>query len=207
MTNAPAVPVHSPEPMRPAYEAILARLDGATGSPLPAEIVPLLKEAAAELSRRRPSPLLRGDSASWASGIAIAICAENGLFAPRRRGSKPLTPADLARALGVAPSTAASKAAEARRHLRIAPANTPPPDLRWCLPAVRAERQRAQAAAGALAGNAPLPLAPLRRALTQAARAVSALSEAAMLAAAPPLRAPAARKRPATGGSRPRAAA
>jgi hypothetical protein len=143
-----------------AYEAIVLRLEMVAGARLPAAIAPLLREAAATLARKRPSPLLRGDAASWASGIAFAICAENGLFEPRRRSLR-LTRAELARDFGVALSTGAAKAAEARRHLRIPPPRIPTPDPRWRLPTIRAGRRRGQGAAvSSLIANPPPPRVP-----------------------------------------------
>jgi hypothetical protein len=144
MSNARAPRPLVPETLLPAYEAIVVHLDAVASSHVPKQILPLLREAAAVLARKRPSPLLRGDAAPWACGITLAISAENGLFKPRRRRPPRLCAAELARILGVAPSTGAAKAAEARRHLKIASPTIPKPDLRWCLPRIRTERRLAQ---------------------------------------------------------------
>ena len=122
MPKAPRETV--PPTARMAYDAVLALLDAFVAAHLTEEYRPVLHAATLTLARKRPSPLTSGRPASWASGIAYAIGAENFLF---DKTTKPyISSIDLAAAFGVGASTAAAKAADVRKRLQIRPM-----DPRW----------------------------------------------------------------------------
>lgn len=141
-----------PVAVRPAFEAIRAKLDAFAKAHLSEEYVPLLHEAAAALARKRPSPLLHGEPASWACGIAHAIGAVNFLF--DKTQERHMSAAEVARAFGVGVSTGAAKAAEIRKHLKMLPY-----DLRWEVPSMFEKNPLVRLVE---AGVLPVPEAVLR---------------------------------------------
>ena len=116
-----------PDSLRPAHDAVLSAIDAVCGQHLNAEYPELGHRLTAALARKRPSPLLRGKPEVWACGIMYALGSVNFLFdktqIPHIRGE------DLSAALGVSPSSAASKAKAIRDLFRMVPL-----DPRWCLP-------------------------------------------------------------------------
>lgn len=122
MTKTLSVPVA----VRPAFDAVVDRLDAVAKAQLTEEYLPVLHEAAAALARKKPSPLLRGDAASWACGIVHAIGSINFLF--DKTQTPHLTAVQIAQAFGVSASTGAAKAAIIRKALKMAPY-----DPRWCV--------------------------------------------------------------------------
>lgn len=118
-----------PIAMRPTWRVIVDDLDRVAHEHLNEEYRGLLREAATHLARKKPSPLLRGDPASWACGITHAIGAVNFLF--DRTQTPHLTGAEIANAFGVSASTGAAKASAVRKALKMHPH-----DPRWCVPSM-----------------------------------------------------------------------
>jgi hypothetical protein len=130
MTNARSEIV--PEVMRPAYEAIVARLDPFCAQHLNAEYATLCRELAAALARKRPSPLTRGKPEIWACGIVYALGTVNFLF---DKSQTPSMRADeLCAAFGVNQSSGANKAKLIRDMFGMFQF-----DPRWCLPSLVGE--------------------------------------------------------------------
>lgn len=125
-----------PAAVRPVFDEIVARLEAVARVHLTEEYVPVLREMAAALARKRPSPLWRGDPAVWACGIAHAVGAANFLF--DRSGTPYMTGAQLAEAFGVGTNSGANKAAMIRKLLNMAPY-----DPRWCVASKLAEHPMA----------------------------------------------------------------
>jgi hypothetical protein len=121
----PSVPVAA----RAAWLAVVDHLGRVAREHLNADYSVLLRDAATHLARKRPSPLLRGEPASWACGITHAVGSANFIF--DRSQSPHMTAAEIAKAFGVSPATGAAKAAAVRKALRISPF-----ELQWCLPSM-----------------------------------------------------------------------
>lgn len=115
-----------PAAVRPAFDAVVECLDAVAKTQLTEEYLPVLHQAAAALARKKPSPLLRADPASWACGIVHAIGSVNFLF--DKTQTPHMTAVQIAQAFGVSASTGASKAATVRKALKMAPH-----DPRWCV--------------------------------------------------------------------------
>ncbi len=77
----------------------------------------LCRELTAALARKRPSPLLRGKLATWASGIVRTIGWVNFLHDPSQTPHMKLYAID--EAFGIAESTGAAKLGEIRKMLKI----------------------------------------------------------------------------------------
>ncbi len=116
-----------PKQLQPIYDAITAISDGFCNEHLNAEYAQLSRQLAAALSRKRPSPLLRGRAATWACGIVYALGSVNFLG---DRSSEPfMRMEDLCALMGVSKSTGANKAAEIRKLLGMYQL-----DPNWTLP-------------------------------------------------------------------------
>jgi hypothetical protein len=105
-----------PKKMREKYDAITAITDSFCEEHLNDEYAHLCRKLAATLSRKRPSPLERGRTKSWAAAV-YAIGQINFLFdksqTPHMRAD------DLCEAIGVSQSTASAKAKQIRDMLNI----------------------------------------------------------------------------------------
>jgi hypothetical protein len=102
-----------PKQLQPTYEQIIALTDAFCTEHLNEEYALLSRQLAAALSRKRPSPLLRGKVATWACGIVYALGSVNFLS---DRASEPFMRMDnLCALMGVSKSTGANKAAEIRK--------------------------------------------------------------------------------------------
>jgi hypothetical protein len=66
-----------PDPMRPAYDAIVERTDAFCMVHLNMECATLCRELAAALARKRPSPIGRGRLEVWAAGVISALALVN----------------------------------------------------------------------------------------------------------------------------------
>lgn len=77
----------------------------------------LARRLVGRLARKRPSPLMRGDSRIWAAGVLYVIGQINFLFDPTQRPH--LTAAQLATAIGAKQTTTATKAGMINRLLDI----------------------------------------------------------------------------------------
>jgi tetratricopeptide (TPR) repeat protein len=101
-----------PKAMRAHFDAITRITDEVCTRHLSDEYAELSRRLAAALCRKRPSPVTRGWTESWACGIVYALGSINFLF---DKSSAPyLSAPDLCRLFGVATSTGANKASEIR---------------------------------------------------------------------------------------------
>lgn len=106
-----------PKALRGEVGEILAVTDTFCVDHLDAEYAELCRGLVARLSRKRPSPLLRGDLRIWAAGAIYAVGAINFLFDPSQRPH--LSADELSRLLGVPKSTMAGKAGRIRDELGL----------------------------------------------------------------------------------------
>jgi hypothetical protein len=106
-----------PHPLRDRVAAIVHICDHVCDDALDDEYRAFAHRAVARLARKRPSPLVRGDTAIWAGGVLHALGQVNFLFASR----SPLhvTAGELAALAGANPSSAAQKAKVVRETLRM----------------------------------------------------------------------------------------
>jgi hypothetical protein len=91
------------------------------------EYAELCRKLAEKLSRKRPSPLLRGQPKTWACGIIRTIGMVNFLDDPTTQPYMKLTAID--KALGVGESTGQGKSMEIRKMFKIRRF-----DMDWTLP-------------------------------------------------------------------------
>jgi hypothetical protein len=113
--------------LRPIYDELVSRTDAVCREHLNEEYAQLCRRLAAALCRKRPSPVTRGRSDSWACGIAYAIGSVN--FLSDKSQTPHATMAELCGWFGVSPATGAAKAAEIRRTFKMHQM-----DPAWCLP-------------------------------------------------------------------------
>jgi hypothetical protein len=140
LSDRPAAPAVAAKPRpRPKAKAkpkedtaqvlrtIIGLIDQFCREHLNEEYAELSRKLAEKLARKRPSPLLHGKPAAWASGIVRAIGWVNFL------GDKSQTPhmrlSDVDAGFGVGESTGAAKLAAIRNLLHLRPL-----DPRWTLP-------------------------------------------------------------------------
>lgn len=110
-------PLRIPEALRQQAEEILRLTDGFCADHLDAEYGELCRKLVAELARKRPSPLLRGDLRIWAGAVTYTIGSINFLF---DRTQRPHMTADqLSQRLGLSKSTLSAKAKRIQDLLRI----------------------------------------------------------------------------------------
>ena len=103
--------------VRPIVSAIVARTDAVCEEHLDLEYRELCRRLVGRLARKRPSPLMRGDTAIWAAGVVHVVGSINFLF---DRTQVPHLRADeLAECLGVAKSSMANKSARIRTLLGL----------------------------------------------------------------------------------------
>lgn len=116
-----------PKEMQSTYDAISQLLIDYSAEYLNKEYEELCLHALEKLCRKRPSPLKSGRSNMWAAGIVYAVGSNNFIFDK----SQPIhmTAKELVEPFGVAPSTAASKAAAIKKMLKIDYFHS-----EWCLP-------------------------------------------------------------------------
>ena len=125
--NSKAVTV--PAQMKFTFESIVELTDEFCAEYLNDEYAQLSRELAAALSRKRPSPLLRGNLETWACGIIYALGFVNFLF---DASVCPFVSADqLCNAFGVVKSTGYQKSKQIRDMFRMSQFD---PD--WCLPSM-----------------------------------------------------------------------
>jgi hypothetical protein len=115
-----------PQKMVPVYEAVTEWTDSFCQANLSDEYASAAREMTASLARKRPSPLLQGQSKSWACGIVLALGRVNFLFDPSEEPHLPV--AEFCKLFGVNQSTAFDKAAQVEKALKIFPM-----DARWTL--------------------------------------------------------------------------
>lgn len=116
-----------PKNMKPTFDEVTALTDPFCQEWLNEEYRQLVREAAAALCRKRPSPLARGRIDIWACGIVLAVGSVNFLHDPSQ--DPHMRTADVCGAFGVKQSTGSNKAALVRDTLGMMPLDTA-----WCLP-------------------------------------------------------------------------
>ena len=106
-----------PKAMQEKYDEIAAILIPYCDEHLNDEYKDLCLHALEKLCRKRPSPLALGRAKTWAAGIVYAIGQNNFIFDK----SQPIhmTAVELVEPLGIAKTTASSKAAEIKKLLKI----------------------------------------------------------------------------------------
>jgi hypothetical protein len=102
-----------PKQLQPIYDQITAITDTFCAEHLNEEYAQLSRQLTAALSRKRPSPLLRGKATTWACGIVYALGSVN--FLSDRSFEPFMRLEDLCALMGVSKSTGANKAAEIRK--------------------------------------------------------------------------------------------
>jgi hypothetical protein len=117
MDDADLTALRIPAALRGRTREILAICDQACTQHLDAEYEYVCRQLVGRLARKRPSPLMRGDTRIWAAGVIYAAGQVNFLF---DRSQQPHMTADqLAACLGVVKTTMANKAALIKKTLNI----------------------------------------------------------------------------------------
>ncbi|HEX3245032.1 MAG TPA: DUF6398 domain-containing protein [Chloroflexota bacterium] len=108
-----------PKQMRSYFDAVTQITDRVCDAHLTEEYRELSRRLAAALCRKRPSPVTRGRTETWACGIVYAIGSVNFIF---DKASEPyFSAAELCALFGVAATTGANKASEIRRMFNMDP--------------------------------------------------------------------------------------
>ena len=118
-----------PKKMLAKYKAIVGMTDAVCRGHLNEEYAELCRELAAKLSRKRPSPLERGQVKSWAGAIVYTIGRVNFLFDKSQEphmGAK-----ELCKRMGVSQGTASAKSTQIMDLLSIMQF-----DPAWTLPSL-----------------------------------------------------------------------
>jgi hypothetical protein len=106
-----------PESMQALYHEITSISDAFCKEHLNDEYAEMARKMAAVLARKRPSPLVNGQSKSWAAGIVYAVGQVNFLF---DKSNPPYMRADeLCKRMGVSQQTASGRAQKIREMLDI----------------------------------------------------------------------------------------
>ena len=106
-----------PKAMQSKYDELAEIIEPYCDEFLNEEYKELCIHALEKLCRKRPSPLLSGRAKTWAAGIIYAIGQVN--FILDKEQEIHMTAEELVAPLGVAKTTASSKAAEIRKLLKI----------------------------------------------------------------------------------------
>lgn len=117
MDDADLTALRIPAALRDRAREILALTDQACIRHLDTEYAHVCRQLVGRLARKRPSPLVRGDTQIWAAGAIYAVGQVNFLF---DRSQQPYMTGDrLAACLGVVKTTMANKAALINKTLNI----------------------------------------------------------------------------------------
>ena len=108
-----------PAAVRPEAEEIIELTGEFCAAHLDAEYGELCLKLVAELARKRPSPLLRGDLRIWAGAVIYTIGSVNFLFDKTQRPH--ITVDQLSQRLGLSKSTLTAKAKRIQDLLNIVP--------------------------------------------------------------------------------------
>jgi hypothetical protein len=112
-----STPLRVPAALREKFEAIALATDAFCDQHLNDDYKQLIRQALAALSRKRPSPLLKGQNNSWAAGAVHALGTVNFLFDPEQ------TPhgkaADIWAHFGLASSTGQNHSRKIREALNM----------------------------------------------------------------------------------------
>ena len=113
--------------MQAKFDSISQATDAFANQYLSDEYKQLMRQALAALSRKRPSPLLKGKDNSWAAGVVHALGMTNFLFDPAQ--APHCQSADIYAFFGVSASNTQAKSKDIRDLLDMGPMS-----LDWCLP-------------------------------------------------------------------------
>jgi len=116
-----------PKAMKPFYDEITQIIRAFCKENLNEEYEELCCQLCAALCRKRPSPLVKGKSKSWACGIVHAIGMANFLFDPSQEPH--MKASELYEKFGVSSSTGLSKSKQIRDIMKISQF-----DVNWILP-------------------------------------------------------------------------
>lgn len=118
-----------PKQMQPVFDTVVVLTDAFCKEYLNEEYRHLARRATAAMCRKRLTPLVKGDLASWACGIIYALGFVNFLF---DKNQKPyVSAADLCDRFGVSKSTGSARAKVVRDSLNMVQL-----DPNWCLPSM-----------------------------------------------------------------------
>ena len=118
-----------PKKMEPTYQKIVALTDEFSEEHLNEEYAQLARQLTAALARKRPSPLARGRTNSWACGVIYALGFVNFLF---DKSFEPyMSATELCEGFGVSQSTGSNKSKEIRDLMDMMQF-----DPNWCLPSL-----------------------------------------------------------------------
>ena len=101
-----------PAALQDKYDAITQSTDAFCDQRLNDEYKQVIRLATAALSRKRPSPLLKGKDNAWAAGLVHAVGMVNFLFDPSQNPH--CKASEIQAHFGVGASTCASRSREAR---------------------------------------------------------------------------------------------
>lgn len=113
--------------VKPRFDEIVGLIEAVCRAHLTEEYAAVARELASALARKRPSPLLRGHSRTWACSITYTIGSVNFLFDPTQQPH--LRGVDLCALFDVSQSAGAAKSREIMRLFDIVPLGP-----RWSLP-------------------------------------------------------------------------
>ena len=116
-----------PAALQEKFETIALATDAFCDQHLNDEYKQLIRQALAALSRKRPSPLLKGQDNAWAAGAVHALGMVNFLFDPSQTPHCKAT--DIWAYFGLAPSTGQTHSKKIRDALDMGPM-----DPQWTLP-------------------------------------------------------------------------
>lgn len=118
---------HVPESMQGLFDEVAALTDNFCREHLNEEYAYMCRKLAAALSRKRPSPLLKGKPDSWACGIVYAIGGVNFLHDKTQTPHMPL--AQVCELFGIGKSTAGNRSKAIHDVFNMGPL-----DPAWTLP-------------------------------------------------------------------------
>ena len=101
-----------PATLREKFNAISQATDAFCGQRLNDEYKKVIRQALAALSRKRPSPLLKGKDNAWAAGVVHAVGMVNFLFDPAQTPT--CKAPEIYAHFGVGASTALARSKEVR---------------------------------------------------------------------------------------------
>lgn len=99
-----------PKSMQPIYESITGLTDSFCDTHLTDEYADLCRKMTATLCRKRPSPLTKGQPATWAAAIVYTLARVNFLF--DKTQTPHMTAKELCKLLGTSPNTASTKSSQ-----------------------------------------------------------------------------------------------
>ncbi len=118
-----------PKAMQEKFDSIIALTDEFARQHLNSEYAQLIRQATAQLCRKRPSPLDKGQAKTWAGGITHAIGLVNFLY--DKSQTPHISANELYQWFGISASTGQAKSKLVRDTLKMHQF-----DPNWCLPSL-----------------------------------------------------------------------